>query len=73
MKKWQELSFNFLFNVAVALIAGGILKLVFDKDSVLSGFLVFVAGVYFGIIMIFLAKFTEEKEKNKGGENGICR
>ena len=36
MEKWQELSFNFLFNVSVALIVGGILKLVFDWEKSIS-------------------------------------
>ena len=34
MRKWQELILNSLLNFSMALVAGGILKLVLDKSSV---------------------------------------
>ena len=61
MEKWQELSLNFLFNVSVALVAGGVLKLVFDKGSVVPAFLVLVIGIYFAIFISLLARNIERK------------
>lgn len=63
MEKWQELSFNFLFNVAVALIAGGILKLVFDKEVIVESVILTVVGVYSAISIVFGAKYINEKGK----------
>ena len=65
MEKWQELSFNFLFNVSVALIAGGILKLVFDKGAIVSSVIVHFGGIYFAILIVFGAKYINER-KNDG-------
>ena len=50
MEKWQELGFNFLFNIAVALVAGGILKLVFDKGTIVSSVIVLFGGIYFALV-----------------------
>ena len=65
MEKWQELSFNFLFNVSVALIAGGILKLVFDKGMILESVLLLIVGIYSAILIVFGAKYINEKGMKK--------
>lgn len=36
MKKWQELTINSFMNLSIALIAGGVLKLVLDFTSINS-------------------------------------
>ena len=64
MEKWQELSFNFLFNVAVALVAGGILKLVFDKGAIVSSVIVLFGGIYFALVIVFYAKHINERNND---------
>ena len=64
MEKWQELSFNFLFNVSVALIAGGILKLVFDKGAIVSSVIVLFGGIYFALVIVFYAKHINERNND---------
>ena len=36
MQKWQELCFNFLFNLSVALLAGGVLNIALGKGSIVA-------------------------------------
>ena len=66
MRKWQELILNSLLNsllnFSMALVAGGILKLVLDKSSVIGSVIVIVCGVYlFGFLSILT--YNSDKEK----------
>lgn len=62
MRKWQELILNSLLNFSMALVAGGFLKLVLDKGSVISSVIVIVCGVYlFGFLSILT--YNSDKEK----------
>ena len=54
MKKWQELVLNALLNFSMALVAGGILKLVLDKGSVVSSVIIAICGVYLFVFFAFL-------------------
>ena len=41
MQKWQELRFNFLFNLSVALLAGGVLNIALGKGSIIASVLLY--------------------------------
>lgn len=62
MRKWQEIAFITLSNLCVAVIAGGILKIMFDKDNKIAAAIIIVLGVYLCIGTIILAKNIDEKK-----------
>lgn len=62
MKKYQELIINAFLNIAVALIAGGVLKLVLDKGYVLSAIITALAGAYGLLALGLIAKHLDTKE-----------
>ncbi len=64
MKKWQEIYFNALSNISVAMIGGGVLQLIFGKNQVVSSVVVLIVGIYFLSITIFTAKQEEEASWN---------
>ena len=41
MRKRQELRFNFLFNLSVALLAGGVLNIALGKGSIVASVLLY--------------------------------
>ena len=55
-------SFYHRSNLCVAVIAGGVLKFFFDKDSKIAIVLVIVVGAYMCIGTIILAKNIDEKK-----------
>lgn len=61
MKKWQELFFSALFNISVALIAGGILKLVLDFSRILPAVVIVICGFYLLFVVTFMAKYIDER------------
>ena len=44
----------------MALVAGGILKLVFDKGTILESVLLLIVGIYSAILIVFGAKYINE-------------
>ena len=65
MRKWQEIAFITLSNLCVALVAGGFLKAIFDKDSKVAAIIAVVVGLYVGIGTIVMAKnYDEKKDEN---------
>ena len=63
MKKWQELSLNALMNFSVAIMAGGILRLILDFESVVASVLSLVCGAYGLFAIVLMAKNIEERGK----------
>ena len=61
MRKWQEIAFITLSNLCVALVAGGVLKAIFDKDSKVTAVVVVATGLYIGIATIIISKHYDEK------------
>lgn len=62
MRKWQELILNSLLNFSMALVTGGILKLVLDRGSVIGSVIIAFCGVYlFGFLSILT--YNSDKEK----------
>lgn len=62
MRKWQELILNSLLNFSMALVAGGFLKLVLDKGSVVGSIIIAICGVYLFLFFAMLSiKFDKEK------------
>lgn len=58
MRKWQELILNF----SMALVAGGILKLVLDKSSVIGSVIIAFCGAYLFVFFAILSiKFDKER------------
>ena len=56
MKKWQELTINSFMNLSIALIAGGVLKLVLDFTSIISSVIIIFIGLYALTATIIVAK-----------------
>ncbi|MDD0846682.1 hypothetical protein PTQ33_06025 [Campylobacter sp. 50012-21] len=48
-------------NLCVALVAGGVLKAIFDKDSKVAAVVVVATGLYIGIATIIISKRYDEK------------
>ena len=48
-------------NLCVALVAGGVLKAIFDKDSKVAAVVVVATGLYIGIATIIISKHYYEK------------
>lgn len=48
-------------NLCVALVAGGVLKAIFDKDSKVTAVVVVATGLYIGIATIIISKRYDEK------------
>ena len=61
MRKWQEIAFITLSNLCVALVAGGVLKAIFDKDSKVAAVVVVATGLYIGIATIIISTHYHEK------------
>ena len=61
MEKWRELFYNSLFNLSVALIAGGILKLVLDFTNVIGAVIILFCGIYLLFAVTIIAKNYEER------------
>ena len=62
MRKWQELILNSLLNFSMALVAGGILKLVLDKSSVIGSVIIAFCGAYLFVFFAILSiKFDKER------------
>ena len=61
MRKWQELSLNALMNFSVAIMAGGVLRLVLDAQSIVASVLSFVCGAYGLFSITLIAKNIEER------------
>lgn len=57
MKEWQKITFNALANVAVALIAGGFLKVFYYQKDEISG--VYVAGM--GLVALVLVSYIAKR------------
>ena len=62
MKKWQELSLNALMNFSVAIMAGGILRLILDFESVVASVVSAVSGAYMLFTAVIIAKNIEERD-----------
>ncbi|MDD5787023.1 hypothetical protein [Campylobacter lanienae] len=62
MKKWQELIINAFMNLSIALIAGGILKLVLDFTSIISSVAIVFFGGYILLITALTAKDIDERD-----------
>jgi len=62
LKKWQDLTINALMNLRIALIAGGILKLVLDYTSIVSSIIVICAGCY----LLFVSSLVTRNIELKG-------
>lgn len=60
MKKWQELIFTAIMNFSVALMAGGVLKMVLDFKSIVSSVVVFFVGIYILFAVTITAKNIDE-------------
>lgn len=60
MKEWQKITFNALANVAVALIAGGFLKVFYYQKDEISGVYVAIVGCIF-----FKLSFLHSKKDRK--------
>ena len=56
MQKWQELCFNFLFNLSVALLAGGVLNIALGKSSIVASVLLITIGAYIAIAAMLLSR-----------------
>ena len=56
MKKWQGLTINSFMNLSIALIAGGVLKLVLDFTSIIAAVVIIFVGSYFLLATIITAK-----------------
>ena len=56
MQKWQELRFNFLFNLSVALLAGGVLNIALGKGSIVAPVLLITIGAYIAIAAMLLSR-----------------
>ena len=62
MRKWQELILNSLLNFSMALVAGGILKLVLYKSSVIGSVIIAFCGAYLFVFFAILSiKFDKER------------
>lgn len=61
MKKWQELIFTAIMNFSVALMAGGVLKMVLDFKSIVSSVVVFFVGIYILFAVTITAKNIDER------------
>ena len=48
-------------NICVALVAGGVLKAIFDKDSKVAAVVVVATGLYIGIATRIIYKHYDEK------------
>ena len=48
----------------MALVAGGILKLVFDKGAIVSSVIVLFGGIYFALVIVFYAKHINERNND---------
>ena len=60
MKEWQKITFNALANVAVALIAGGFLKVFYYQKNEISGVYVAIVGCIFLSLVSYIAKRIEK-------------
>lgn len=56
MQKWQELCFNFLFNLSVAVLAGGVLNIALGKGSIVASVLLITIGAYIAIAAMLLSR-----------------
>ena len=56
MQKWQELCFNFLFNLSVAVLAGGVLNIALGKGSIAASVLLISIGAYIAIAAMLLSR-----------------
>ncbi|MGP1450491.1 MAG: hypothetical protein ACTTJS_05120 [Wolinella sp.] len=64
MKKWQELTINAMMNFCIALMAGGVLKLVLDNQSIVSSIVTASAGAYALFVINLVAKSIERGEQH---------
>ena len=62
MFEWQKLTINAFMNIGVALIVGGILRLMLDFTSIVSCIVVFFMGSYILFACIVFAKNIEIKD-----------
>lgn len=62
MKKWQELTINAMMNFCIALMAGGVLKLVLDNQSIVSSIVTASVGAYALFVINLVAKSIERGE-----------
>ncbi|MCI7246533.1 MAG: hypothetical protein MR481_01205 [Campylobacter sp.] len=60
MKEWQKITFNALANVAVALIAGGFLKVFYYQKDEISGVYVASMGLVALVLVSYIAKRIEK-------------
>lgn len=56
MQKRQELCFNFLFNLSVALLAGGVLNIALGKGYIVASVLLISIGAYIAIAAMLLSR-----------------
>lgn len=70
MRKWQELILNSLLNFSMALVAGGILKLVLDKSSVIGSVIIAFCGAYLFVFLLFLALNLIRRDNGFGSLDG---
>lgn len=62
MKKWVELTRNAMMNFCMALIAGGVLKLALDTQSIVSSIVTIICGAYLFFGLALIGKNIEEKD-----------
>ena len=62
MRKWQELSLNALMNFSVAIMAGGVLRLILDFENVVAAAVSAISGAYMLFTAVIIAKNIDEKD-----------